>query len=116
MFPPPVLVKELQALALDVSVFDDDGAEIDLKQDYDDDEPETTVANEFNTVNDIEDAAGYSIENADEDRDDYRDADGEPDDDDLLTVPGEFVDDDDSFDDFSDTSDFVPDDYGTDEF
>ena len=111
-----VLVKELQALALDVSVFDDDGAEIDLKQDYDDDEPETTVANEFNTVNDIEDAAGYSIENADEDRDDYRDADGEPDDDDLLTVPGEFVDDDDSFDDFSDTSDFVPDDYGTDEF
>ena len=111
-----VLVKELQALALDVSVFDDDGAEIDLKQDYDDDEPETTVANEFNTVNDIEDAAGYSIENADEDRDDYRDTDGEPDDDDLLTVPGEFVDDDDSFDDFSDTSDFVPDDYGTDEF
>ena len=111
-----VLVKELQALALDVSVFDDDGAEIDLKQDYDDDEPETTVADEFNTVNDMEDAAGYSIENADEDQDDYRDADRDPDDDDLLTVPGEFVDDDDSFDDFSDTSDFVPDDYGTDEF
>ena len=111
-----VLVKELQALALDVSVFDDDGAEIDLKQEYDDDEPETTVADEFNTVNDMEDAAGYSIENADEDQDDYRDADSDPDDDDLLTVPGEFVDDDDSFDDFSDTSDFVPDDYGTDEF
>ena len=111
-----VLVKELQALALDVSVFDDDGAEIDLKQDYDDDEPETTVADEFNTVNDMEDAAGYSIENANEDQDDYRDADRDPDDDDLLTVPGEFVDDDDSFDDFSDTSDFVPDDYGTDEF
>ena len=112
-----VLVKELQALALNVSVFDDDGAEIDLKQDYDDDEPEMTAPEEFSTVNDMDKAVGYSIENADEDGDDYRDSDADSDDDDdLLTIPGEFVDDDDSFDDFGDASEFVSDDFDAEEF
>ena len=100
-----VLVKELQALALDVSVFDEDGAEIDLKQDYDD-EGETTVADEFSTVNDADSAAGYSVEEAD-DRDYEPEAD--PDDDDLVMVPGEYVDDSDEFGSFGDASDFMPD-------
>ncbi len=113
-----VLVKELQALALDVSVFDDDGAEIDLKQDYDDDETETTVTEEFRTINDMENAVGYSVENTEEAQGGYRDTDTEPDDDDddLLTVPGDYVDDDDSFDDFGETSNFVTDEFEEDEF
>ena len=62
-----VLVKELQSLALDVSVFDDEGIEIDLKQDFDDTEDVPfTEGEEFETVNDIENASGYGIENAED--------------------------------------------------
>ena len=75
-----VLVKELQSLALDVSVFDDEGIEIDLKQDYDDNDDVTFVSDEFVSVNDAENADGYSIEDA------------EPDDE-LFTVPSEYEDD-----------------------
>ena len=38
-----VLVRELQSLALDVVVYDEDGAEIDLQQDYGDDETPVAV-------------------------------------------------------------------------
>ncbi|MBQ6897727.1 MAG: DNA-directed RNA polymerase subunit beta [Clostridia bacterium] len=51
-----VLVRELQSLALDITVFDEDGIEIDLQQDYCDDEapaadlppvPDDAAADEF---------------------------------------------------------------------
>ena len=65
-----VLVKELQSLALDVSVFDDEGIEIDLKQDFDETEDiPFTEGEEFETVNDMENASGYGIESV-EDEDD----------------------------------------------
>ncbi len=62
-----VLVKELQSLALDVRVLDDEGAEIDLKQDYDDegdviDVPETEYVDDGG----FEDH-GFSVEDAPED-------------------------------------------------
>ena len=58
-----VLVKELQSLGLDVRVCDKDGAEIDLKQDFDDEmgfAPSDDKA--FSNVNDAEGAEGYSLE------------------------------------------------------
>ena len=63
-----VLVKELQALALDVTVFDEDGVMIDLKQDYDDGEEEGYV-NEDEAgvvVNDAESADGYTVSEGDD--------------------------------------------------
>ena len=96
-----VLVKELQSLALDVSVFDDEGIEIDLKQDFDDTEDVTFVADEeFVSVNDAENADGYTVEEANPD-------------DELFTVPAEY---DDGFglDDAADV--FMTDDYDSDEF
>ncbi|MBR5411046.1 MAG: DNA-directed RNA polymerase subunit beta [Clostridia bacterium] len=73
-----VLVKELQALALDVTVFDEDGVMIDLKQDYDDGEEEGFV-NEDEAgviVNDVEGADGYSVgeRDLDDDEDFYKGA------------------------------------------
>ncbi len=100
-----VLVKELQSLALDVSVFDDEGIEIDLKQDFDDTEDVTFVpGEEFETVNDAENAVGYGIESADGD-------------DDLFTVSGDFDlgFEDEAFD-FGDSGSFMPDDYESEEF
>ncbi len=95
-----VLVKELQSLALDVSVFDDEGIEIDLKQDYDDNDDVTFVSDEFVSVNDAENADGYSIEDA------------EPDDE-MFTVSVEY---DDGFGlDSTDNTTFYPD-YNSDEF
>ena len=133
-----VLVKELQALALDVSVFDDEGAQIDLQQEYDEDEGEVdaNVNTDFNVVNDAENAGGYSVtseeseaagnasfggdsyDNSYDDsyNDSYTEDDPEPDDDDLLTVPSDsFVDDDDDFDDFADASSYISDDFDSDE-
>ena len=58
-----VLVKELQSLGLDVRVCDKDGAEIDLKQDFDDEmgfAPSDDKA--FSSINDAENAEGYSLE------------------------------------------------------
>ena len=100
-----VLVKELQSLALDVSVFDDEGIEIDLKQDFDDTEDVTFVpGEEFETVNDAENADGYGIESADGD-------------DELFTVSGDFElgFDDDNFD-FGDSDSFISNDYESEEF
>ncbi len=63
-----VLVKELQSLALDVSVLDEDGAEIDLKQNYDDDGDVTFVPDEdFVIENDAENASGFIVEDMPED-------------------------------------------------
>ncbi|MCQ2485739.1 MAG: DNA-directed RNA polymerase subunit beta [Clostridia bacterium] len=58
-----VLVKELQSLGLDIRVCDKDGAEIDLKQDFEDEmgfAPSDDKA--FTNVNDAENAEGYSLE------------------------------------------------------
>jgi len=58
-----VLVKELQSLGLDIRVCDKDGAEIDLKQEFDDElgfAPSDDKA--FSNVNDAENAEGYSLE------------------------------------------------------
>ena len=63
-----VLVKELQSLALDVCVLDEEGAEIDLKQNYDDEGDVTFVPEEdFIIENDAENAAGFIVEDMPED-------------------------------------------------
>ena len=99
-----VLVKELQSLALDVTVFDDEGVEIDLKQDYDDTDDVTFVEDdEFTSVNDAENASGYMVEDFSEEADE--------DDDEAFSAAGVFEDDafvDDIFE--GDTS-YLPDSY-----
>lgn len=61
-----VLIKELQSLALDVSVLDENGEEIDLKQNFDNDDYGFSAAasddRAFTHVNDAGTAAGFSIE------------------------------------------------------
>ncbi|MCL2507618.1 MAG: DNA-directed RNA polymerase subunit beta [Oscillospiraceae bacterium] len=59
-----VLIKELQSLALDVSVLDGDGEEIDLKQNFDGEDYGFTVSDDkaFRNVNDADRAAGFSME------------------------------------------------------
>ena len=104
-----VLVKELQSLALDVTVYDDEGVEIDLKQDYDDSDDVTFVEeDEFTSVNDAENASGYSVEEFDGDSDDDSafsaasvfDDDGAFEDDDLYSGDTSFLPD--TFDDGED--------------
>ena len=97
-----VLVKELQSLGLDVRVCDKDGAEIDLKQEFDDElgfAPSDEKA--FTNVNDAENAEGYSLE----------DEEGNliEDDDDDDVFEEEFIDDsytNDDYDEFADGEDF----------
>ena len=57
------LLKELQALALDVKVLDENGEEVDLKEDYDD-EPTVVPADDkaFTNVNDAESSEGYNVD------------------------------------------------------
>ena len=100
-----VLVKELQALALDVTVFDDEGNEIDLKQDYDDtgdegfvNEADYVPEEEFTTVNDISDSDGYYGE----------DEDG--------NAMGLLVDESDDEYDYESAGTFMPDDFGDDNY
>ncbi len=59
-----VLIKELQSLALDVSVLDADGNEIDLKQNFDDDYGFSAAESNrtFTRVNDAEGAEGFTLE------------------------------------------------------
>ncbi len=59
-----VLVKELQALGLDVKVLDGARNEIDLRQSFDDDDVGLHIVDSdaFSTVNDAGDAQGYSQE------------------------------------------------------
>ena len=64
-----VLVKELQALGLDVRVLDKNNNEIDLRQSFDDDDDMglTPVAPLFEEENVADNLDGYSVENPDED-------------------------------------------------
>ena len=50
-----------------MTVYDDENVEIDLKQDYDDEEDAGFVnEDEFDTVNDMENADGYQMEESDD--------------------------------------------------
>ncbi len=64
-----VLIKELQALALDVRVLDEDGEEIDIKNGFDTDEfdvlPVADPEIEFETVNDATYDNGFILDNED---------------------------------------------------
>ncbi len=64
-----VLIKELQALALDVRVLDEDGEEIDIKNGFDNDEfdyvPVADSEIEFETVNDATYEQGFVLDNED---------------------------------------------------
>ena len=98
-----VLVKELQSLALDVKVLDNDGNEIDLKQDLDDDEPGMgQMGDDMRNVAVDEELANFTIENPD----DYTidDSSDEASDDALESlVMSAFADDNDSYtDDYED--------------
>ncbi len=66
-----VLIKELQALGLDMKVLDKDNNEIDLKQNFDDDDDLgfTPVTTEFEEENVEEEFDGYSVEDVEEDFD-----------------------------------------------
>ena len=70
-----VLIKELQALGLDIKVLDKDNEEIDLRQSFDDDDdvgltPGDQVFDEENVATDG-DFDGYSIENEAGEEDDF---------------------------------------------
>ena len=70
-----VLIKELQALGLDIKVLDKDNEEIDLRQSFDDDDdvgltPADQAFDEENVATD-DDLDGYSIENEDGEEDDF---------------------------------------------
>jgi DNA-directed RNA polymerase subunit beta len=64
-----VLIKELQALALDVRVLDEDGEEIDIKNGFDSDEfdfvPAADSEVEFENVNDATYDNGFILDNED---------------------------------------------------
>ena len=83
-----VLVKELQSLALDVRVLDEQGEEIDLKQNFDDDNDIIPQP-----VSDVDDTAFAGVETIDDDytsdaiandSDDYLDPDVDPDGDEIT--------------------------------
>ena len=101
-----VLIKELQSLALDVSVLDADGNEIDLKQNFDDDYGFSAAESDrgaFSHVNDADKADGFSLE--DENGDPITDEDEE-----------DFSDPDENFTDFSDEDeDYLDDEYTLDD-
>ena len=66
-----VLIKELQSLGLDVKVLDKDNEEIDLKQNFDDDDdiglPRMEADDElFKGVENAEDMDGFDVSSADE--------------------------------------------------
>ena len=70
-----VLIKELQSLGLDVRVLDKDNNEIDLRQNFDDEVILPVVDNSelddaFTSVNDAEDADGWTVTDEDS-KDDY---------------------------------------------
>ena len=91
-----VLIKELQALALDVRVLDEDGEEIDIKNGFDNDEidviPPVDPEIEFENINDATYDNGFILDNEDGDEID------EDDDSDFYKEMG-FGFDDDSMDD-----------------
>ncbi|MBE7016821.1 MAG: DNA-directed RNA polymerase subunit beta [Ruminococcaceae bacterium] len=66
-----VLVKELQSLCLDVRVLDKDGAEIELKDDDEDDYIPSFKEEEYRADESTIEAAGFAIEDAEGEDDDY---------------------------------------------
>jgi len=63
-----VLVKELQSLCLDVRVLDKNGAEIELRDEDEDDDFSPDFKDDFYQPNENEiEASGYTIENVEED-------------------------------------------------
>ena len=73
-----VLVKELQSLCLDVKVLDRNGEEIELKDDEEDDFiPGFRDKDDYRADDSELEAAGYGIEDADDELDDYDDVDDE---------------------------------------
>ncbi|HEX3038551.1 MAG TPA: DNA-directed RNA polymerase subunit beta [Oscillospiraceae bacterium] len=99
-----VLIKELQSLGLDVKVLDKNDNQIDLKQNFEDDDdigftPSDDMFDEQNVMTDELD--GYSVQDADEDDGLFDEADG------YVEGDEEDTDDDsdDLFDDDSDDSD-----------
>ena len=61
-----VLVKELQALCLDVRVLDKDGVEIELKDDEDDEDLVPSFREEYTTSDEEIESSGYFIEDVPE--------------------------------------------------
>ena len=59
-----VLLKELQALGLDTTLYDKQGNEVELKQDLDDDGIQPIDEKAFTTVNDFEGQEGYGVVNS----------------------------------------------------
>ena len=79
-----VLMKELQSLGLDVRVQDADGNEVDIKQNYDDDDvgfdmSDMNIGDDVMVESDLD--GEYSIEETDSDED----ADFDPDDSDIFS-------------------------------
>jgi DNA-directed RNA polymerase subunit beta len=93
-----VLMKELQALGLDMQVLDKDGEEIDLRQTYDEDEGVTPADINFDEANVADDLDGF------------REVDGEEDD--IFEEDSYTSDDDDDSEFYAQVSD---DDFGDDE-
>ncbi len=61
-----VLFKELQALGLDTTLYDEAGQTVELKQDLDDDGIQPVDEKAFTEVNDFEGQEGYGVVDADE--------------------------------------------------
>ena len=72
-----VLVKELQALCLDVRVLDRDGNEIELKDDEEDDDLIPNFREEYASSDEEIESSGYFIEDLSDDEDFSLDDDGE---------------------------------------
>ena len=65
-----VLVKELQSLCLDIRVLDKNGAEIELRDEDDDDDFSPDLRDDFYQADESEiEASGYTIENVEDDLD-----------------------------------------------
>ncbi len=84
-----VLVKELQSLCLDVRVLDEEGQEIELKNDDDDDDFRQGFRDEEVYASDDKEieSSGYTIEDIEEEADeDFIDDYEDSDDDDLVEL------------------------------
>jgi DNA-directed RNA polymerase subunit beta len=66
-----VLIKELQSLGLDVKVMDKNDEEIDMKQNFENDEISLTPVDDraFTDFNDAETADGFGVEGGDAEAD-----------------------------------------------
>ncbi len=76
-----VLIKELQSLALDIKVLDENGEEVDLRQTYDDDIGYATDDKAFQNVNDAEGSEEFIVDEDSEENDIFIREDGGEDED-----------------------------------